>query len=363
MKIKAYMIAWVAFIIWLGSGLLLSSDSGVLQWLKSAVIMYPPPTISLTASPSSVPMGWTTTVYWTTRNTVSCTEATYGVQKIAWSVVTAPLYSPLNLRLTCKGKDGSIVSKALTIQITPNAPTPTISLTAKPTTVASGSTATVYWESKNTVACSEATYGSVALQWSVVTSPLTAPLNLKLTCIWMDRSVVTKSLTINVTTPTTTTPTIEISASPSVVPSGSATTVSWVSKNTVSCSEANYGAIALEWSIVTPKLISDLAINITCIGRDGTLVNRVFIVRVQLITPPNMTLTANPTSVTSGSSTTITWSTTGMSSCTEATYGSVALNWSVLTAPLTAPLNLRLTCIGTNGSVNTKSLSVPIALP
>ena len=363
MKIKAYMIAWIAFIIWLGSGLLLSSDSGVLQWLKSAVILYPPPTISLTATPSTVPKGWTTTVYWTTKNTVSCAEATYGVQKLTWSVVTAPLYAPLNLRLTCKGKDGSIVSKALTIQITPNTQTPTVSLTANPPIVASGSTATVYWESKNTVACSEATYGSVALQWSVVTAPLTAPLYLKLTCIWMDRSVVTKTLTINVTTPTTTPPSIEISASPATVPSGSATTVSWVSKNTVSCREVSYGAIALEWSFVTPKLTSDLPINITCIGKDGTTVSSTFMVRVQFIAPPVMTLSANPNSVRSGSSTTITWSTSGMSSCTEATYGSVALEWSVLTAPLTTPLNLRLTCIGINGSVNTRSLTVPIAIP
>lgn len=363
MKIKAYMIAWVTFIIWLVSGLLLSSDSGVLQWLKSAVILYPPPTISLSATPSTVPMGWTTTVYWSTKNTVSCTEATYGVQPLSWSVVTAPLYAPLNLRLLCKGKDGSMVYKTLTIQIAPNTIPPTISLTASPTTVSSGSTATIFWATKNTVACSEATYGSVALQWSVVTVPLYAPLNLRLTCIWMDKSVVTKTLTINVTTPTSVKPSIVISASPEVVPSGSATTVSWVSKNTVSCREVSYGAIALEWSFVTPKLISDLPINITCIGKDGTTVSSTFIVRVQLITPPVINLFANPNPVASGSSTTITWSTSGMTSCTEATYGSVALQGSVLTAPLTAPLNLRLTCIGTNGSVNTKSLSVPIAIP
>ena len=366
MKIKAYLLAWIAFILWLGWWLLLSSDKEVLQGLGSAVIVYPAPTITLYANPSSVISGSSTTVYWATKDTVTCVESTYWRLSLVWSIVTEKLTAPFNFKITCRWKNGSIVSKTLNIPIITPPPwqPPTINLTANPATVTSGWTTLVTWSTTNAISCKEATYGNVALQWSIVTAQLYSPLTLILNCIGKDGLSTTKSLTIPVTS-TTPTLTVNLSANPAQVASGWTTTVTWSTTNAVSCREATYGNVALQWSIVTERLFSPLSLVLTCTGRDGTSVTKSILIPVATTSapPPRVSLSASPSSVVSGWTTTVTWSSSNTIRCSEATYGNVDVQWSVVTSRLYAPLTLILTCVGIDGTSATQSLNIPITTP
>ncbi|HEY6922044.1 MAG TPA: hypothetical protein VI653_01150, partial [Steroidobacteraceae bacterium] len=77
---------------------------------------------------------------------------------------------------------------------------------------------------------------------------------------------------------------------------------------------------------------------------------------------PTVTLTSSATSVTSGGTVTLTWSSQGATSCTAtggSFTGSQALSGSVTTAAITAATTFSLTCTGTGGST-TQSVTVGI---
>ena len=70
---------------------------------------------------------------------------------------------------------------------------------------------------------------------------------------------------------------------------------------------------------------------------------------------PTVTLTASPTSVTSGNSSTLTWSSTNATSC-SATGGwttSTATSGTASTGPLTATTSYTMVCVGSGGSATT----------
>ena len=76
---------------------------------------------------------------------------------------------------------------------------------------------------------------------------------------------------------------------------------------------------------------------------------------------PSVTLTANPTSVVSGASITLTWSSQNVSSCTASVgwVGSRATSGQQSQGALTANQTYTLTCTGTNGSA-TRSVNVTV---
>lgn len=81
------------------------------------------------------------------------------------------------------------------------------------------------------------------------------------------------------------------------------------------------------------------------------------------VAAPVVTLSANPATVASGGSSTLTWSSTGASSCTMAAAGqsaSVSTSGSVGTGPITASLTVTLTCTGAGGS-DAESVTVTVA--
>src|SRR3954469_699196 len=78
--------------------------------------------------------------------------------------------------------------------------------------------------------------------------------------------------------------------------------------------------------------------------------------------PQTVSLTANPTSVTSGGASTLTWSSTNATSCTASGdwSGAKATSGSQSTGALTASGNFTLTCTGAGGSASA-SATVTVA--
>ena len=73
---------------------------------------------------------------------------------------------------------------------------------------------------------------------------------------------------------------------------------------------------------------------------------------------PTLTLTANPTSITSGQSTTVSWGSTNTTSCTGSRGGSYPTSGSFVDSP-SSTITYGMTCTGPGGSV-TKSVTVTV---
>jgi len=76
------------------------------------------------------------------------------------------------------------------------------------------------------------------------------------------------------------------------------------------------------------------------------------------VAAPTITLTASPTTITSGSTATLTWSTTNATSCTASGSwsGSKATSGSITTAALTTTSTYSMSCSGAGGSANASAI-------
>jgi hypothetical protein len=125
------------------------------------------PMLNLSASPTSITAGDSSTLSWSSTNTTSCTatdawsgtKATSGMQRV--SPASTSTYT-----LTCTGAGGS-ASRSVTVTVTTNA-APTVSLSASPASITSGSSSTLTWSSANATSCTAS--GSSAFTGTKATS-------------------------------------------------------------------------------------------------------------------------------------------------------------------------------------------------
>lgn len=168
------------------------------------------------------------------------------------------------------------------------------------------------------------------------------------------------------TNPPPTTPTVSISASPTSVVSGQASTLNWSASNATTCtaSGAWSGSKATSGSqSVNPTVSSTYTI--TCTG-SGASVSQSATISVSTNPPPttpSLTFSASATSISKGQSTTLSWSTTNVTSCTASNgwTGAKATNGSLSVTPATNT-TYALSCSGTGGSIS-KSVSIVVTTP
>ena len=113
---------------------------------------YPDPTVTITASPTTVASGNASTLTWSSANTTSCSASGNwsGSKSTSGSQSTGALTSAQTYTITCTGQDTTSVSASVTVNIAANA---TVTLSASPTAVLSGATSTLTWSSANATAC------------------------------------------------------------------------------------------------------------------------------------------------------------------------------------------------------------------
>ncbi len=110
------------------------------------------PTLTLSANPISITSGQSATLTWSSTNATSCTasggwagtKAVSGTQSVTPTVSTT--YS-----LSCTGVNGT-VSQNVTVTVGTSTQ-PSVSISASPTVVTPGSSATITWSSVNTTSC------------------------------------------------------------------------------------------------------------------------------------------------------------------------------------------------------------------
>lgn len=163
----------------------------------------------------------------------------------------------------------------------------------------------------------------------------------------------------NCTTPE---PTVSISASPTSVQSGSPSTLTWSSTNATSCTASNgwSGAKATSGNQSTGNLTTATTYTLSCTGIGGDS-SASTTVNVTAAPAPSINLSANPTSVVTGSPSTLTWTSTNATSCTASNgwSGTKATSGSQSTGNLSATTNFTLHCTGPGGTTN-RSVSVTV---
>jgi hypothetical protein len=322
-----------------------------------------PPTVTLTAVPSSIGIGGSTSLTWNSTNANFCTAGGgwSGTLGTSGSQGTAALTVTTDFDLTCFGAGGSTTQTAT---VTVASLAPVISLNAQPATVPSGGVSTLSWTTGNATSCSGSGgwAGPMATSGSQSTGALTATQTYVLTCSGLGGSA-TQSVTVSVSAATA--PTVNLSASPSTVANGGSSTISWTSTNAVSCIASGgwSGSQGASGSFPTGTLTTTTTYTLTCTNATGSAAQST---TVTVSAPtPTVQLTANPTSVTSGNTSTLSWSSTNATSCAASGgwSGTDGTSGSQVTVALLATTKFTLTCTGPGGSAAQSTIVTVTAAP
>ena len=227
---------------------------------------------------------------------------------------------------------------------------PTVNLQLTPNTVAMGQSATLTWSASDAQSCT-ASGGWSGVQPTtgrLSTAPLTASTSYTLTCMGSGGSAA-QSQQVVVTHPA---PVIKLAASPTTIGNLDSSTLTWFASNAEECTASGgwHGPLATSGTWSTGKLSNTTEYELTCKGQWGSATQSVTVtVTAQ---SPAVTLQASPSSLRSGDSSTLTWSSQNATSCTAsgAWSGSKGVSGSQSTGAVKENSIYTLTCTGFGGS-------------
>ena len=196
---------------------------------------------------------------------------------------------------------------------------PTVTINATPTSVLSGRTSIISWESDGADSCilsggNIMGSGTTNDSPGVTTNPITTNTTYKVTCTDSGTGTSTsKSVTVTVTSNL---PTITVlTATPSSIVSGSTSSIHWEATNANSCTSAGGGGNGTTGTFTTPVLTTSTNYTVTCTNSAGTVSSFVTVT----VTNngggnpgiPVVTVVANPPTIPFNTASTIFWSSTG----------------------------------------------------
>jgi hypothetical protein len=163
-------------------------------------------------------------------------------------------------------------------------------------------------------------------------------------------------------------PTVSISASPDDVTVGERSRLTWASTHATKCvgSGSWTGVQPLKESKDTGHLTKTVTFTLACTGTGGTARKSVTVkVTGGSTAAPTVTISANPRTVTQGSTTVINWSSSNAKACTGtgAWTGSEGLSGTRSTGALTTDVTFALTCTGAGGSASQSTTVSVTAAP
>ncbi len=321
------------------------------------------PTLTFSASSSSVNMNASTTLSWSTTDATECTASGdwSGSKAASGSEVIYSIVNDNTFNLSCSGP-GGVVNDSVSVTVIADT-TPTLNLTASPLSVEYNGDTILTWSSTNVSSCSAAGdwSGSKATSGSETINALTANQVFTLYCIGNGGSA---SESVSVTVQPAPAPTMSLSASSTNVSQGDSTTLNWSSTNATSCTASGdwSGTKATSGSETFNALTEDQVFTLSCSGNGGSVYESVS-VTVQPAPAPTVSLSASSTNVSQGGAITLSWNSTDAISCsasgdwigTKESSGSETIN------ELTADSQFVLECSGAGGS-SSDSVNVTVVL-
>ena len=317
-------------------------------------VLPPLPVITLSATPNPVVYNGSTNISWTASGDISggCTltgnGTTFWPSNITSATVnTGPLITTTTFSLSCTGLGGTVTQDLVVSVNPPDAPSMTISSLSP---IAYSSSTIVSWSASSSDSCllykNNISQGNVnPVSGSTPTGNMTTDTTFLLSCTGIGGTSTTSPLTINILPPLA----ASISANSTLVPYNSSTYINWGSTGAISCSITKNGSSFYSYSfssdypqvitattpvstsggagissgislgstpsyslytgpITVPTIFDEVCVN--------GLISTTTSVTVKPIIPITITLNANPTYVSPGGTTTISWSSTGADSCT-----------------------------------------------
>jgi hypothetical protein len=247
---------------------------------------------------------------------IALKNGTYTVTPSKDNMVFSPQSVQVTISQSVSGKDFKVIDTDVR---------PTVSLKVAPLIISSGSTAILSWTSTNAVTVMiDNDIGKMPESGSILVTPTTTTTYT----ITVSNTVFTASATasVYVVGPV---PTVTISASPATINSGASSTLTWTSTSATSAVLDNdIGTVPVNGSkIVTPAATTTYKITVT--GPGGTA-KALVTVRISE-PPPTVTITATPDTISSGGSSTLTWTSTNATSVAiDQGIGTVQLNGSLV---------------------------------
>ncbi|MDO8518413.1 MAG: hypothetical protein Q7S26_03950, partial [bacterium] len=178
---------------------------------------------------------------------------------------------------------------------------------------------------------------------------------------------VNTTLTFTVATSTTSNPT-----NSATVTTGDSYTLAWSSTNVKdkSCTLSSpfiTGTLAITSNALgsskdTITTAGTYTYSITCTGLDSTSVSKSVTITA-VAPPPTVTLTVDKTSILSGQSATLTWSSTSADSCTSPDFIASATSSSVIVTPTKTITIYSITCTGSTAPAATATQAVTVTAP
>src|SRR5690606_24679916 len=219
-------------------------------------------TVTVTASPTRIPAGGSSTLTWNATNVSSCTY-----DGLAWPTSGSQAVSPpatKTFTLTCLPKTGTkTVSGSVTVTV--NNALPTVTASASPGSINQGQSSTLTWSSTNATACSYE-----GADWPLSGSRVVTPTATKthtLTCRNAKGST-SRSVTVTVaSTSAASAPTVTATVSPTSVPLNTTAKLTWSSSNATAC---NQGGISGTKNVGPYTSTGTKDIVVTCSGPGGS---------------------------------------------------------------------------------------------
>jgi len=305
-----------------------------------------PPTAGISANPTTIASGGSSTLTWTTTNAASAdlngaNVALNGSQSVSPTASTT-------YRITAHSSTGATDWGQVTVAVTAGAPT--AGLSANPTSIAPGASSTLTWTSTNAVSAT-LNGATVAVNGSQSVSP-TATTTYTFIAKSSSGATATAQATVTVGSSGLT---AGISANPTSIASGGSSTLTWTSTNAVSAT-LNGATVAVNGSqSVSPTATTTYTFVAT--ASSGTTASAQASVTV-VSGAPAAGLSANPTSIVAGNSSTLTWTTKNALSA-DLNGTTVALNGSQVVSPTTTT-TYRLTAHGANGATDWGQVTITV---
>ncbi len=323
---------------------------------------------SFNANPTSVAAGNSSTLSWNTNGCGWVSISNLGSQIPNGSKNTGALFSTTTYTLTAGGAiGGSVVTKDVTVTVNPVVSSCVIdTFYANPTSVASGNSSTLAWNTTGCTSVSISGIGSQSLDGSANTGALFSSRTYTLTAFGADGTSVTRDTTVSVNSAATCAIT-SFYASPSQVTYGSNSTLYWSTTNctNVSVSGGAMGTSGTTYasSISTGAIYGPTVFTITANGTTGGSVTQSLTVTTTTLNSCAITsFYASPSQVAYGGTSYLSWTTNG---CTYVNLsgGSISSsntnpNSSASTNPIYGSTTFTLTAYGSNGQSTTQSVYV-----
>lgn len=149
-------------------------------------------------------------------------------------------------------------------------------------------------------------------------------------------------------------PELSLSANPTTVPQGVASTLTWTASNATSCEASGdwSGSRPVNGSASTGPLTEQGTFELSCNGPGGSVSQTVTVVVDGTAQPPTVSLTATPSSTSVGASVSLSWTSTDTASCTASAgwSGDRPPSGTEPTGSLSATTEFVLDCTGPAGS-------------